>query len=68
MKFDLNISKCFRQEYNGATDMSGQYNTNIKTLILSDFLSAVYMHCYAHNLNLVILNAAKNSKMFKYRI
>jgi len=60
MKFNLNISKCFGQEYDGATDMSGQYNTNIQTLILSDFPNAVYINCYAYNLNFVILNVAQS--------
>jgi len=40
--------------------MSGQYNTNIQTLILSEFPNTVYIRCCAYNLNLVILNTAKS--------
>lgn len=40
--------------------MSGQHS-GVQTLIRSDFPNALYVHCCAHNLNLVISDASKSS-------
>ncbi|KAF0748626.1 zinc finger MYM-type protein 1-like, partial [Aphis craccivora] len=60
LTFGLSINKCFGQGYDGAAVMSGQHS-GVQTLIRSDFPNAVYVHCCAHNLNLVISDAAKSS-------
>ncbi|XP_022171540.1 zinc finger MYM-type protein 1-like, partial [Myzus persicae] len=61
LTFGLSINKCFGQGYDGAAVMSGQHS-GVQTLIRSDFPNAVYVHCCAHNLNLVISDAAKSSR------
>lgn len=58
--FGLSIKKYFGQGYNGAAVMSG-HHSGFQTLIRSDFPNAIYVHCCALNLNLVISDAAKSS-------
>lgn len=59
-KYSIKISNCRGQGYDGASVMSGQYSGVQKRI--SDIVStASYVHCCAHNLNLVISDAAKTS-------
>lgn len=60
LEFNLDIKKCFGQGYDGAAVMSGHIS-GVQTLIRSDFPNATYVHCCAHNLNLVISDAAKST-------
>jgi len=60
LTFGLNINKCFGQGYDCVEVMSGQHS-GVQTLIRSNFPNAVYVHCCAHNLNLVISDVAKSS-------
>ncbi|XP_039310402.1 zinc finger MYM-type protein 1-like [Solenopsis invicta] len=57
----LDIMKLRAQGYDGAANMSGIYN-GLQAKILRRQLNAVYVHCAAHNLNLVINDAVKSSK------
>ncbi|KAL4132017.1 hypothetical protein QTP88_009238 [Uroleucon formosanum] len=58
---NINISKCRGQGYDGASVMSGLYS-GVQKRIKDQVPLAQYVHCCAHNLNLVILDAAKSSK------
>jgi len=55
------------QGYDGARNMRGKFN-GLKSLILRDNPSAHYIHCYAHQIQLVIVVVAKKnmrvSKLF----
>ncbi|XP_076960509.1 uncharacterized protein LOC143636913 [Bidens hawaiensis] len=46
------------QGYDGASNMRGEFN-GLKALILKDNPSAHYIHCFAHQLQLVIVAVAK---------
>ncbi|XP_022040668.1 zinc finger MYM-type protein 1-like [Helianthus annuus] len=54
----LSIKQVRGQGYDGASNMRGEFN-GLKALILKDNPSAHYIHCFAHQLQLVILVVAK---------
>ena len=57
--------KLISQAYDGAAVMSGSHG-GVQTLMQDSFPYAKYVHCYAHQLNLVIRNAcSKNIKSVK---
>lgn len=58
--FNLDLNKCRGQGYDGAAVMSGIYSGVLKRI--SDIIpSASYVHCTAHNLNLVLCDLAKST-------
>lgn len=60
-ELNINISKCRGQGYDGASVMRGLYS-GVQKRIKDQVPLAQYVHCCAHNLNLVISDAAKSSK------
>ncbi|KAL4595008.1 hypothetical protein ACB092_12G060400 [Castanea dentata] len=58
-KHSLNISRLRGQSYDGASNMRDELN-GLKTLILKDNLSAYYVLCFAHQLQLTLVAIAKN--------
>uniref|UniRef100_A0A8C5QMR9 Zinc finger MYM-type protein 1 n=2 Tax=Leptobrachium leishanense TaxID=445787 RepID=A0A8C5QMR9_9ANUR len=52
----LDLSKCRGQGYDGAATMSGVYS-GVQARIAKREKNALYVHCAAHNLNLVIQDA-----------
>ncbi|XP_035842123.1 zinc finger MYM-type protein 1-like [Helianthus annuus] len=54
----LSIKQVRGQGYDGASNMRGEFN-GLKALILKDNPSAHYIHCFAHQLQLVIVAVAK---------
>ena len=50
------------QGYNGAAVMSGSKN-GVQSKIRKDHPSAVYIHCMAHKLNLILVEAFKVNRM-----
>ncbi|XP_054286096.1 zinc finger MYM-type protein 1-like [Macrosteles quadrilineatus] len=59
--FGLNLNKCRGQGYDGASTMSGAYS-GVQARIQSVEELAIYVHCAAHNLNLVINDTVNNIK------
>jgi len=57
---NLDIKKCKGQGYDGASVMKGMYS-GVQKRITDKAPNATYVHCCAHNLNLVICYAAKSS-------
>ncbi|CAN1269423.1 Zinc finger MYM-type protein 1 [Linum perenne] len=55
---NLPIQKLRGQGYDGASNMSGQYN-GLKALFLQDCPYAYFVHCFAHRLQLTLVAAAK---------
>ncbi|GJX27920.1 zinc finger MYM-type protein 1-like protein [Tanacetum coccineum] len=51
------------QGYDGASNMCGEFN-GLKALILKDNSSAYYVHCFTHQLQLVIVAVAKHHEGF----
>lgn len=64
--YNLDINKCRGQGYDGASVMSGGY-TGVQKRISDIIPNASYVHCAAHNLNLVLSDVAKSSsKMLNF--
>ncbi|XP_025419683.1 uncharacterized protein LOC112690005 [Sipha flava] len=60
--YDLNVKNCRGQGYDGASVMSGS-NSGVQKRIMSVAPNAPFVHCCAHNLNLVISDAAKSTQV-----
>ncbi|KAI3697822.1 hypothetical protein L6452_30919 [Arctium lappa] len=57
VEHDLSLKKIRGQGYDGASNMRGQFN-GLKALILKENSSAYYVHCFAHQLQLVVVAVA----------
>lgn len=57
-EMDVDIGNCISQCYDGASVMSG-CNTGVRTRITDVNPAAVYIHCHAHQLNLVLVDSCK---------
>ena len=55
-EMDIDVSNCVSQCYDGASVMSG-CNTGVRTRITDVNPAAIYIHCHAHQLNLVLVNS-----------
>lgn len=62
-EFDCN-NKLIAQSYDGAASMSGNVN-GVQALIKQTHPQAVYIHCYAHVLNLVLSRSVNNIRECK---
>ena len=58
LQYDLPMSKCRGQCYAGAATMSGAYK-GVQKRILDQQPNAFYVHCAAHNLNLIVNDAVR---------
>ena len=58
----LDCSKIVSQGYDGAGVMSGR-NTGVQQRIKAVAPHAIYIHCYAHTLNLVLVDAVKSVQL-----
>ncbi|XP_042415423.1 zinc finger MYM-type protein 1-like [Zingiber officinale] len=61
-KHKLSLSRLRGQGYDGASNMRGEYN-GLKALILKENSSARYVHCFAHQLQLVVVAVAKSNRI-----
>lgn len=59
----FNIQEVCGQGYDGAANMSGRYN-GLQSRIQRLNEKALYVHCHAHCLNLVLVESAKSNKFF----
>jgi hypothetical protein len=59
-KYGLSIKQVRGQGYDGASNMRGEFN-GLRALILRENSSAYYIHCFAHQLQLVIVAVAKKN-------
>ncbi|KAI0488666.1 hypothetical protein KFK09_028505 [Dendrobium nobile] len=57
--YGLSISKLRGQGYDGASNMSGEFN-GLKALFLNENNAAHYIHCFSHQLQLALVYVAKN--------
>ena len=60
--FGLDRDKMVSQCYNGASVMSG-CNSGVQTIIQSKCKQAVYVHCNAHRLNLILVDVVKKIQL-----
>ncbi|KAH7658156.1 Ribonuclease H-like protein [Dioscorea alata] len=63
-KHGLSLSRLRRQGYDGASNMRDEFN-GLKALILRENPYARYIHCFAHQLQLVIVVVAKDNRIRK---
>lgn len=61
---DKNPQKLIAQSYDGAAVMSGKDN-GVQAKIKSIYSNAHYIHCYAHQLNLIIERSANQNKQIR---
>ncbi|XP_042423326.1 zinc finger MYM-type protein 1-like [Zingiber officinale] len=61
-KHKLSLSRLRGQGYDGASNMRGEYN-GLKALILKENSSVRYAHCFAHQLQLVVVAVAKSNRI-----
>lgn len=61
-KVDMNAVKIIAQSYDGASVMSGHLN-GVQSKLKSFYPCAIYTHCMAHRLNLVVVDTCKNIKV-----
>ena len=54
----LSLTRCIAQCYDGASVMSGHLSGVQKHIQDKAGSGCVYVHCYAHRLNLVVVNTA----------
>jgi hypothetical protein len=58
VKHNLSMSSLRGQGYDGASNMRGELH-GLKTLVLADNPYAFYVHCFAHQLQLVVVAVVK---------
>jgi hypothetical protein len=59
--FNLSLSQVRGQGYDGASNMRGEYN-GLQSLIMRESTSAYYVHCFAHQLQLVVVAVVRKHK------
>lgn len=60
--FDFSLNKFVSQGYNGASVMSG-HCTGVQTRVRAFAPYAVYIHCHAHILNLVLVDSVRSVQL-----
>lgn len=60
-RFGLELRNLRGQFYDGASNMSGQFN-GLQAKIQDINKSALYVHCYAHSLNLVLVSTISQNQ------
>lgn len=55
----LEVSDCIAQCYDGASVMSG-WASGVQVRVAEKVPHAIYIHCYAHRFNLVLIDCVKN--------
>lgn len=64
LKVDETPEKVIAQTYDGTSVMSGQY-TGVQARVKAVYQNALFVHCYAHQLNLIIERSATQNKQVK---
>ncbi|XP_019089257.1 PREDICTED: zinc finger MYM-type protein 1-like [Camelina sativa] len=57
-KYRLSLKRLRGQGYDGASNMKGEYN-GLRALVVRENNAAYYVHCFAHQLQLVVVAIAK---------
>jgi hypothetical protein len=60
IKYKLSWKQVRGQGYDGASNMRGEFN-GLRALIMKENNSAYYVHCFAHQLQLVIVAVSKKN-------
>jgi len=62
MEHSLSLSRIRGQRYDGASNMKGVVN-GLKKLIMDESPSAYYVHCFAHQLQLILWLSPRRTKI-----
>ena len=62
VRCSLSFSKCVGQAYDGASNMSGVRN-GVQALVKKETGNCLYVHCFAHSLNLSVQEVTKKCDM-----
>nr|CAD39903.2 OSJNBa0065B15.7 [Oryza sativa Japonica Group] len=57
----LSLKQVRGQGYDGASNMRGEFN-GLQSLIMREYSSAYYVHCFAHQLQLVLVDIVRKHK------
>ena len=60
LKHQLQLENVRGQGYDGAAAMSGQYS-GLQSRIMAENYKAIYIHCHAHILNLVLVDTCSKN-------
>ena len=60
-KYKLSYNQVRGQGYDGASNMRGEFN-GLKSLIMRESSTAYYVHCFAHQLQLVVVAVVRKHK------
>jgi hypothetical protein len=60
-KFKLSLKQVRGEGYDGASNMRGEFN-GLKSLIMRDNSTIYYMHCFAHQLQLVVVAVVRKNR------
>ena len=63
LQLNIPLQKCRGQCYDGAAAMSGK-RAGLKTKLQEENPKAVYIHCYAHTLQLAVQDSCRSVKLF----
>ena len=64
VRCSLPIANCIGQAYDGAANMSGVHN-GVQALMKRETGHCLYVHCFAHSLNLCVQEVAKNCELLR---
>ena len=64
LRCSLPIANCIGQVYDGAANMSGVHNS-IQALMKKETNHCLYVHCFAHSLNLCVQEVAKKCALIR---
>ena len=64
VRCSLPFDKCIGQAYDGASNMSGVRN-GVQALVKKEAGSCLYVHCFAHSLNLSIQEVTRKCEMLR---
>ncbi|XP_076913818.1 uncharacterized protein LOC143572579 [Bidens hawaiensis] len=65
--YNLSLSRIRGQGYDGASNMSSEFN-GLKALILKENSSAYFVHCFAHQLQLVVVALANKHHQLQQNV
>ena len=64
LRCSLSVTSCIGQAYDGVSNMGGVRN-GVQTLTKSEAEDCLYVHCFAHSLNLCVQDMAKKCDLVR---
>ena len=64
IRFNLDLKDCRGQGYDGASNMAGRFR-GLQALVAAEETRAIYVHCFAHSLNLVVQHSIQQDRKLR---